>query len=135
MIARRFAMLTVDFFWHDDASTRHDIPIAHWLRKAICPGITMTPHCCSGSSICQTGRKRTFAHHAIQANASGHLALEIRPSMTHRISSTYHRHRQWHIERYHCRLKGFRRIATLYDKLAGSFLSSVCLVAAVVCWI
>jgi hypothetical protein len=43
-------------------------------------------------------RRRTFAHHAIQANAPGHLALEIRPSVIRRTSSTYQRHCQWHIE-------------------------------------
>jgi len=42
------------------------------------------------------------------------------------------RHR---IENAFCRLKDFRRIATRYDKLARNFLASVCLVAAIVCWI
>jgi transposase len=39
------------------------------------------------------------------------------------------------IERFYCRLKDFRRIATRYDKLARNFFSSVCLVAALVYWI
>jgi transposase len=34
------------------------------------------------------------------------------------------------IERCHCRLKDFRRIATCYDMLDRNFFSSVCLVAA-----
>jgi transposase len=34
-----------------------------------------------------------------------------------------------------CRLKDARRIATRYDKLANSFLSSVCLMAAVYFWL
>ena len=38
------------------------------------------------------------------------------------------------IERCYCKLKDFRRIATRYDKLARNFVSSVCLVAAVVYW-
>lgn len=42
------------------------------------------------------------------------------------------RHR---IENAFCRLKDFRRIATRYDRLARNFLSSVCLVAAIVWWI
>ncbi|HXQ84081.1 MAG TPA: IS5/IS1182 family transposase, partial [Xanthobacteraceae bacterium] len=33
------------------------------------------------------------------------------------------------------RLKDFRRIATRYDRLARNYLSSVCLVAALVWWI
>jgi transposase len=32
-------------------------------------------------------------------------------------------------------LKGFRRIATRYDKLARNYLASVCLAAALVWWI
>jgi transposase len=38
------------------------------------------------------------------------------------------------IERCYCRLKDFRRIATRYDKLARSYFSALCLVAAVVFW-
>lgn len=34
------------------------------------------------------------------------------------------------IERWFCRLKQFRRIATRYDKLAERFVSFICLVAA-----
>ena len=41
------------------------------------------------------------------------------------------RHR---IEDAFCRLKGFRRIATRYDRLARNCLASICLVAAVVWW-
>jgi transposase len=35
----------------------------------------------------------------------------------------------------YCRLKDFRRIATRYDKLARSYFSALCLVAAVVFWL
>ncbi|MCA3219799.1 MAG: transposase, partial [Burkholderiales bacterium] len=38
------------------------------------------------------------------------------------------------IERWFCRLKHFRRIATRYDKLAERFVSFICLTAAF-CWI
>lgn len=38
------------------------------------------------------------------------------------------------IERWFCRLKHFRRIATRYDKLAERFVSFICLAAAL-CWI
>jgi transposase len=37
------------------------------------------------------------------------------------------------IERFFCRIKHYRRIATRYDKLAERFASFVCLVAAIVC--
>jgi transposase len=33
-----------------------------------------------------------------------------------------------------CRLKDFRRIATRYDKRADTFLSAVCLAAALTWW-
>ncbi len=38
------------------------------------------------------------------------------------------------VERFYCRLKDFRRIATRYDKLARNYFSTVCLVAALVFW-
>jgi transposase len=39
------------------------------------------------------------------------------------------------IERMLGRLKDFRRIATRYDKLAGNFLSGICIAAAIVYWV
>ena len=39
------------------------------------------------------------------------------------------------VERFFCRIKHFRRIATRYDKLARNYLASVCLTAALVWWI
>ena len=38
------------------------------------------------------------------------------------------------IERMFCRLKDFRRIATRYDKRADTYLSAVCIAAAVIWW-
>lgn len=38
---------------------------------------------------------------------------------------------RWRVEAMFCRLKGFRRIPTRYDKLARNFLSAVSLAAAV----
>jgi transposase len=70
-------------------------------------------------------RRRTFAHRAIQTNAPGHSAHEIRPSVIRRISSTFQRHCQWYIERFFSKLKHFRRVATRYDKLAANFLAMV----------
>ncbi len=42
---------------------------------------------------------------------------------------------RWLIENAFNRLKDFRRIATRYDRLAGNYLASVCLAAALVWWI
>jgi transposase len=49
-----------------------------------------------------------------------------------RWSKTIYRHRNL-IERFFCRMKHFRRIATRYEKLAERFTSFICLVGAVVC--
>lgn len=38
------------------------------------------------------------------------------------------------VERMFCRLKDWRRVATRYDKLAITFLSAVCLAAALTWW-
>ena len=39
------------------------------------------------------------------------------------------------IERFFCKLKNWRRIATRYDRLANNYLAAVALVAAVISWI
>jgi transposase len=39
------------------------------------------------------------------------------------------------IERMFCRLKDFRRIATIHDRLAINFLAAVCIAAAVSYWL
>lgn len=41
---------------------------------------------------------------------------------------------RWRIENAFNRLKDFRRIATLYDRLGRNYLSSVCLVASIAWW-
>ena len=39
------------------------------------------------------------------------------------------------IERFFCKLKNWRRIATRYDRLANNYLAAVALVAAVISWV
>jgi len=39
------------------------------------------------------------------------------------------------VERTFCRLKDFRRFATRYDRLAATFLATVCLAAVVAYWL
>ena len=39
------------------------------------------------------------------------------------------------IERMFCRLKDFRRVATLYDRNARNFLAAVCIAATVSYWL
>jgi transposase len=49
-----------------------------------------------------------------------------------RWSKAVYRHRNL-VERFFCRIKHFRRIATRYDKLVERFASFISLVAAFVC--
>ena len=49
-----------------------------------------------------------------------------------RWSKAIYRHRNL-VERFFCRIKQYRRIATRYDKLAERFTSFICLVGAIVC--
>jgi len=47
-----------------------------------------------------------------------------------------HRYRSRHlIENAFCRIKGFRRIATRYDRLAANFLSAVALATTLAFWL
>ncbi len=39
------------------------------------------------------------------------------------------------VERCFCRLKDFRRVATRYDRLASTFISTVCIAAIVAFWL
>lgn len=57
----------------------------------------------------------------------------IPPKQNRRVQREYDRHLYKHrnlIERFFCRLKQFRRIATRYDKLASRFSSFIALAAA-----
>lgn len=47
-------------------------------------------------------------------------------------SKAIYKHRNL-VERFFCRIKHFRRIATRYEKLAERFASFICLVGAIVC--
>ena len=50
------------------------------------------------------------------------------------FSPALYRHRNA-IERMLCRLKDFRRVATLYDRNATNFLAAVCIAATVSYWL
>lgn len=49
-----------------------------------------------------------------------------------RWSKAIYKHRHL-VERFFCRIKHFRRIATRYEKLAERFVSFICLVGTIVC--
>ena len=66
--------------------------------------------------------------------ASGAIAV-IPPRSNRLVLRRYDRRRYRHrnrIERFFCRLKQFRRIATRYDKLAQRFASFIALTAAII---
>ena len=67
-------------------------------------------------------------------NAGAHAVIPPRSNRLHqrRYSKVRYKHRNL-IERFFCRIKHFRRIATRYDKLAERFVSFICLVSALVC--
>jgi len=87
------------------------------------------------------GIKRLFADKAYDTNAfraylKQHKIKVVIPSKSNRKKRTRHSKiaykRRNVIERCFGRLKDFHRIATRYDKLAETYLSALCFVAAVV---
>ena len=62
--------------------------------------------------------------------ASG--ATAVIPPRSNRLVLRRYDRRRYRIERFFCRLKQFRRIATRYDKLAQRFASFIALTAAIV---
>lgn len=70
-----------------------------------------------------------------QIQASGARAV-IPPRSNRRTpiawSKKMYRHRNL-VERFFCRIKHYRRIATRYEKLAERFTSFICLVGTIVC--
>lgn len=76
------------------------------------------------------------AEHFLSAikNAGARAVIPPRSNRLHqrRYSKVRYKHRNL-VERFFCRIKHFRRIATRYDKLAERFVSFICVVGAVVC--
>jgi transposase len=65
-------------------------------------------------------------------HSSGAKAV-IPPKSSRRVPRTFDQHQYKHrnlIERFFCRIKHFRRIATRYDKLASRFSAFIALVAS-----
>jgi hypothetical protein len=85
---------------HSHLCQRHDDTALPFLRQRL-------PH----------RQGRTFAHCAIQASAPGRSALEIRPSVIRRISSTYQRCCQWHIEAAFKNLKDDLQLRPIFHQL------------------
>jgi hypothetical protein len=85
---------------HSHLCQRHDDTALPFLRQRL-------PH----------RRGRTFAHCAIQASAPGRSALEIRPSVIRRISSTYQRCCEWYIEAAFKNLKDDLQLRPIHHQL------------------
>jgi transposase len=66
------------------------------------------------------------------------IAPCIPSSRSRKIPFAYHTalYRQRHkVENLFAKLKGWRRIATRYDRCAHTFFSAICIAAAVIFWI
>lgn len=61
-----------------------------------------------------------------QSGAEAHIPTTARRTIQRSIAPALYRQRNL-IERFFCKLKHFRRIATRYDKLARNFLAAVLL--------
>lgn len=69
----------------------------------------------------------------IQAIAQSGAQAVIPPKANRKERRNYDRHQYRHrnlVERFFCRMKHFRRIATRYDKLASRFSTFIALVAS-----
>jgi transposase len=76
------------------------------------------------------------ANHVIEAVEQAGARAVIPPRSNRRHQRRYSKQRYKHrnlVERFFCRIKQFRRIATRYDKLAERFVSFVCLASAMIC--
>lgn len=73
------------------------------------------------------------ANALIQAIAQTGAKVVIPPKADRTVQRDFHRHQYKHrnlIERFFCRVKHFRRIATRYDELASRFSSFIAVVAS-----
>ena len=77
---------------------------------------------------------KAFDANALIATITQAGAKAVIPPMAHRtVQRDFDRHQYKHrnlIERFFCRIKHFRRIATRYDKLASRFSSFIAVVAS-----
>jgi len=100
----------------------HDITQARELLEGIDPQAVIAD-------------KAFDADHLRQHIAQRGAKAVIPPRSNRNAPASYDKHQYKHrnlIERYFCRIKHFRRIATRYDKLAQRFASFIALVGAFV---
>ena len=106
--------------WTLTAGQAHDLTQAHGLIEGIATDAVVADKAFDADALIA----------AIQLSG----ARAVIPSKSNRLRPrTYDRHQYKHrnlIERFFCRLKQFRRIATRYDKLASRFSAFIALVAS-----
>lgn len=99
--------------------------------------ITQTPALLKGKSAKHVVADKAYDALTFRAQiqASGARAV-IPPRSNRRTPIAWNRKMYRHrnlIERFFCRIKHYRRIATRYEKLAERFTSFICLVGTIVC--
>ena len=106
--------------WTLTAGQAHDLTQAQGLIKGIATDAVVADKAFDADALIAT------------IQLSGARAV-IPPKSNRLIPRTFDRHQYKHrnlIERFFCRLKHFRRIATRYDKLASRFSAFIALVAS-----
>ena len=99
--------------------------------------ITQAPALLKGVSAKHVVADKAYDANALRraiAAAGAKAVIPPRANRREKIrwSKAIYRHRNL-IERFFCRIKHYRRIATRYEKLAERFTSFICLVGAIVC--
>lgn len=106
--------------WSLTPGQAHDLTCAHQLIEGIKTEAVVAD--------------KAFDANALISAIEQSGAKAVIPPMAHRREQRpYDRHQYKHrnlIERFFCRIKHFRRIATRYDKLASRFSSFIALVAS-----
>lgn len=112
--------------------------LGHLVRWTLTPGqahdLTQAHQLIEGLTTQAVIADKAFDANALLSAIAQLGAKAVIPPMAHRRDQrSYDRHQYKHrnlIERYFCRLKEFRRIATRYDKLATRFSSFIAIVAS-----
>jgi transposase len=105
------------------AGEAHDCPVAERLIRRVAP----PKHMLGDKAYDSTELREELDENGTRWSFSNRSNRKQPFSFSKRLYKL-----RWRIEAALNRLKGFRRIATRYDRLARNYLASVCLVAALV---
>jgi transposase len=113
--------ITADNFWFSDARWRRIEPHLPMIHTGPC------------ATMMRQGYSAADLRHFLESwGITPIIPNKANPKATLHFNPDLYRFRNF-IERTSCRLKGFRTIATHYDKLARNFLAAFRLVAAPSC--